>query len=133
MTTIQTTQYGLKKQVAIPFEEAVKRVQELLLEEGFGILTTIDVQQTLKKKLDILYDKYLILGACHPQSAYKALKADKEIGLLLPCNVIVYEEDNQVVVSAIRPTIALSLAKHSTLAETAQEIENKLKNVLEKI
>jgi uncharacterized protein (DUF302 family) len=130
---IKTSQYSMQKQVSSSFEEVVSRTQELLMLEGFGVLTTINVQQTLKKKLDVPYDNYLILGACHPQSAYKALQTDKELGLLLPCNVVVYEENNKTVVSAIRPTVALSVAEKPEMNETAKEVETKLQRVIEKL
>ncbi|HVA96153.1 MAG TPA: DUF302 domain-containing protein [Candidatus Acidoferrales bacterium] len=130
---IKTSQYSIRKTVSASFEEAVKQVQELLKQEGFGVLTTIDVQQTLEKKLYVAYDKYVILGACHPQSAFKALQMDKDMGLLLPCNVVVYEETKQVIVSAIRPTVALSIANEPALHEVAKEIENKLQRVVEHI
>ena len=87
--------YGYKKQVDMSYDAAVQNTRDELQKEGFGILTEIDVKATLKKKLDVDYDKYIILGACNPPFAYKALQAEKEIGLLLPCNVIVYEDQGK--------------------------------------
>lgn len=128
---IQKTDYGLTIQTTLSFDDAVEKTKALLQNASFGILTTIDVSATFKKKLDVEYPNYVILGVCHPQSAYKALETDKEIGLLLPCNVIVYEKNNQTVISAIRPTVALGIAKKEGLQQTAHEIEKKLTAVLE--
>ena len=93
--------YGFSKKVNYGFDEAIERVTEELKKEGFGILSEIDVKATLKKKMDIDFPNYKILGACNPPLAHKALSAEPEIGLLLPCNVIVYENNNEVSVSAI--------------------------------
>jgi uncharacterized protein (DUF302 family) len=90
MTTM--TDYGIRKTLACTYEEAVPRVKEALASQGFGVLTEIDVKATLKKKLDVDFQKYVILGACNPTIAHKTLQAEEEIGLLLPCNVIVYEK-----------------------------------------
>ena len=103
--------YGYKKKVLVSFEKAVERTREELQKEGFGVLTEIDVRATLKKKLDIDYDNYIILGACNPPFAYQALQVEKDIGLLLPCNVIVYEQEGEVFVSAIVPTVAMSMSR----------------------
>ncbi len=117
----------------MPFEEAVEKVTEELGKEGFGVLTTIDVKATMKKKLDVDYENYTILGACNPAFANKALQTEKEIGLLLPCNVIVYQEDESVYVSAILPTVSMNMVENAELAETAQEVEAMLKNVIDSI
>ncbi len=119
--------YGYKKQVSLSFADTVEKVKEELKKEGFGVLTEIDVKDTMKKKIDVDYNNYVILGACNPEFAHKALQADKQIGLLLPCNVIVYEEDDNVTVSAIVPTVAMSVADLPALAEVAHEVEDKLK------
>lgn len=124
------TTYGIQKTIGCTFNEGVEKVKEALKREGFGVLTEIDVKETLKKKLDVDYQNYLILGACHPQSAYRALEEEKEIGLLLPCNVIVYEEKDVVIVSAIRPTSAMAMVENSNIASLALEIEEKLKKVI---
>jgi len=114
------------------FDEAVRRVTEELKKEGFGILTEIDVKETLKKKLDVDFRKYKILGACNPPFAYKALTAEDKIGLLLPCNVVVQErDDKRVEVSAIDPIAMLSTAGSSALEEVAAEVLSKLKTVIE--
>ncbi len=125
--------YGYKKQVSLSFADTVEKVKEELKKEGFGVLTEIDVKDTMKKKIDVDYNNYVILGACNPEFAHKALQADKQIGLLLPCNVIVYEEDDNVTVSAIVPTVAMSVADLPALAEVAHEVEDKLKRVVDSV
>lgn len=125
--------YGYKKQASISFENAVEKTRQELKKEGFGVLTEIDVKATLKKKLDVDYDKYIILGACNPPFAHKALQAEKEIGLMLPCNVIVYENNEKVFVSAILPTKAMSMIDNPELKEIAEQIEEKLKKVVDSI
>jgi len=123
-------QYGYSRKVSLSFDEAVAKTKEALAGEGFGVLTEIDVKATMKKKLGIEYDNYLILGACNPASAHKALQAEKEIGLLLPCNVIVYEDVGAVHVSAIVPSVAMAMVKNEALAGIAGEVEEKLKTVI---
>ena len=125
--------YGYKKQIALPFLETVEKTKTALATEGFGILTEIDVAATLKKKIDVDYDKYVILGACNPPFAYRALQAEKDVGLLLPCNVIVYEEKGETFVSAILPTVAMSAVGNSSLADIAEEVEGKLKKAIDAI
>ncbi len=127
------TTYSIQKKVSGSFEEVVEKVKSALAKEGFGILTEINVQDTLKKKLNVEYPKYIILGACHPHSAYQALQAEKEIGLLLPCNVIVYEENDKVIVSAIRPTIAMQIVENEKISLIAKEAEKKLERVIQGI
>jgi uncharacterized protein (DUF302 family) len=125
--------YGYKKSLEIGYEEAIEKVKEELTKQGFGVLTEINVKETLKKKLDVDFDKYLILGACNPPSAFKALQLEKEIGLMLPCNVIVYEEDGTTFVSAILPTIAMGMIDNSELEEVAIDVEQKLKLVIDSV
>lgn len=125
--------YGYKKQVNASFEKALQRTKEELQKEGFGVLTEIDVKTTLKKKLDVDYDNYLILGACNPTFAYQALQAEKDIGLLLPCNVIVYEQGGETFVSAILPTVAMSMVENEKLRSIAVQVEQKLKKVIDSI
>lgn len=122
--------YGYKKEITLAFEEAITETKAALANEGFGILTEIDVQATLKKKLGVEYDKYVILGACNPPFAYQALEAERDIGLLLPCNVIVYESDQKVFVSAILPTVAMGMLENQSLAEVAKTVEQKLINAI---
>ena len=125
--------YGYKKQVRASFEGALEKTREELQKEGFGILTEIDVKATLKKKLDVDYDNYLILGACNPPFAYQALQAEKDVGLLLPCNVIVYEQDGKTFVSAIVPTVAMGMVNNEDLRGIAAQVEEKLKKVIDSI
>lgn len=122
--------YSINKSLTGSFETIVIKVKDALKREGFGVLTEINVRETLKKKLNVDYQNYLILGACHPQSAYKALEEEKEIGLLLPCNVIVYEEKGVVTVSAIRPTIAMGMVENKNVVVLAQEVEARLERVI---
>ena len=107
---MEETRYGLRVVVPLPYEQALTRTTEALKAEGFGVLTTIDVQQTLKQKLDQDFRKYAILGACNPPLAHRALRAELEIGLLLPCNVIVYETTpGRSTVAAMAPIAALGI------------------------
>jgi uncharacterized protein (DUF302 family) len=123
--------YGFSKESNLDFEELVIRVREELKKEGFGILTEIDVKKTLKEKLDVDWDDYIILGACNPQFAHKALKAEREIGLLLPCNVVVYSKDGKNFVSVINPRDAMSVVDNEELKGIAGEVGGKLRMVLE--
>ena len=123
--------YGYKKTVNLRFNDAVEKVTQELQKEGFGVLTKIDVKATIKKKFNIDYDNYVILGACNPPFAYKALETEKEIGLLLPCNVIIYEEKGKVNVSSILPTVAMNMIENLKLKEIANEVEEKLKRVID--
>lgn len=125
--------YGYKKILNITYEEAIKKTREELQKEGFGVLTEIDVKEILKKKLDVDFNKYVILGACNPPLAYKSLQAELDIGLMLPCNVIVYEEENKVFVSAILPTEAMSMIENEGLRGIAEQVEGKLKRVIDNI
>lgn len=122
--------YGIKKQVNHSFADTVARVKEELSKQGFGILTEIDVKKTLKNKLHVEWSNYVILGACNPPFAFQALQAEKEIGLLLPCNVIVYEDGGTVYASAVRPSVAMNMVKNPVLADIAGKVEEKLKEVI---
>lgn len=125
--------YGYKKEVDMSFEDAVEKAKNELKNEGFGVLTEIDVKATLRKKLDVDFDNYIILGACHPQNAYKALQSERDIGLMLPCNVIVYVLDGKTFVSAILPSIAMSMIGNMELGEIAGQIEEKLKRTIDNV
>ncbi len=125
--------YKYKKQLDTSFENALVRTKEELQKEGFGVLTEIDVKTTMKEKLDIDYENYIILGACNPKLAHRALEAEKEIGLFLPCNVILYEESGNVFVSAILPVAMMSVIGNPVLDEVAGEAEEKLKNVIDSL
>jgi len=123
--------YGISKIVHGTFEDVVEKTKTALAAEGFGVLTEIDVKATMKKKLDVDFDNYVILGACNPPFTHKALLAEKEIGLLLPCNVIVYEQDGKVHVSAINPPVAMSVVNNPALEDVAAAVTEKLKRVIE--
>tara|TARA_B100000508_G_scaffold4874_3_gene3880 strand:- start:1242 stop:1625 length:384 start_codon:yes stop_codon:yes gene_type:complete len=123
--------YGYSKIVSLPFERAIEKVTEVLASEGFGVLTTIDVKATMKKKLDVDYENYTILGACNPQFAHQALQAEKEIGLLLPCNIIVYQTGEEVYVSAMLPSVAMSMVDNEELKDIATQVEDKLKAAID--
>ena len=123
--------YGYGKELPLTFEQAVDRARQELQKEGFGVLTEIDVKATLKKKLDVDFDKYLILGACNPPFAYKALQAEEDIGLMLPCNVIVHEKGGKTKVSAILPTAVMGMIRNDRLLGIAQDVEKKLKKVVD--
>jgi len=126
-------EYGYKRQVNLPYEDAIARTRQILSGEGFGVLTEIDVKATLKKKLNVDYDKYMILGACNPPFAYQALQAEKDIGLLLPCNVIVYETGSKTFVAAMLPTVAMNMIENKELGNIAGQVEEKLKKVIDEI
>jgi uncharacterized protein (DUF302 family) len=127
-----TSSYGFGRSVDMSYEEAVERITAALKGEGFGVLTEIDVQATLKAKLGVDFRRYVILGACNPPLAHRALSAEREIGLLLPCNVIVYEQDDgQTVVSALNPMVALGVVDNPALADVAAEVTQKLKGVID--
>ena len=125
-------QYYFNKTVEMTFEETIDKVTEELKKEGFGVLTEIDVKAALKKKIDVDFRKYRILGACNPSYAYKALLAEDKIGTMLPCNVIVQEkEDGRVEVAAIDPIASMQAVENESLGGIAVEIQSKLKKVIE--
>ena len=127
-----TTEYGFRTPLDVPYEEAIEKATAALKEEGFGILTEIDVKATLKKKLNADFRRYIILGACNPKLAYQALQNELEIGLLLPCNVIVYETDEgQSVVSIVDPLSMLGVVENPKLDPIAQEARTRLQQVIE--
>jgi uncharacterized protein (DUF302 family) len=131
---MEKTKLGFRKTVKISCEEAIERVTQALKKEGFGILTQIDVKDTLKKKLNVDFRKYIILGACNPPFAYQSLQAEIEIGLLLPCNVVVYEDNSgSTVVSAIDPESAMAMINNPKLKEIAAQVSAKLKAVIESL
>lgn len=128
----QTTRYGISTTVKMPYERAVERAKEELAKEGFGVLAEIDIAGALKKKLGVDFRPYLILGACNPPLAHRALMAERDIGLLLPCNVIVYagDEAGTSVVAAMDPVEALSLAGNAEIRPLAEEVKERLGRVL---
>lgn len=124
--------YFSKSLVNVTFDEAIEKVTKSLKEEGFGILTEIDIKATLKKKLDVDFYNYKILGACNPPFAYKALLAEDKIGTMLPCNVIVQEkESGQVEVSAVDPAASMQAIENVELIDIANEIRARLQKVID--
>jgi uncharacterized protein (DUF302 family) len=122
------TAYGFSVKLDLPYEQAVEKATAALKEEGFGVLTEIDVKATLKKKLDADFRRYVILGACNPPFAHQALSTELEIGLLLPCNVVVYEtDDGGSVVSAMNPMAALGIVDNPELMQVAEQVTEKVR------
>lgn len=116
------------------FEAAIEQVTVELKKEGFGVLTEIDIKKTLKNKIDVNFKKYTILGACHPQFAYRALQNEDKVGLLLPCNVIVEEHENkEIEVSAVDPAASMSSVENENLESLASEVQEKLKRVIDNL
>ncbi len=127
-------EYAFSAILDTSYEDAISKVTDALKEEGFGVLTEIDVKSTLKQKLNVDFRKYVILGACNPPYAYRTLQTDLDVGLLLPCNVIVYEtDDKKAYVSAINPVAALEVIKSEPLKKIAMEVSEKLKKVIERV
>ena len=125
--------YFFLKLLTLGYEEAISRVREELKKEGFGILTEIDVKEVLKKKLGADFRPYIILGACNPPYAYKALQAEARIGLMLPCNVVVQQTEEGVEVSAIDPVASMQAVDNKDIECIAVEIRDKLKRVIENL
>jgi uncharacterized protein (DUF302 family) len=126
--------YYFNKTVAGSFDDVVSKVTDELKKEGFGILTEIDVKETLKKKLDVDFKKYKILGACNPPYAYEALKAEDKIGAMLPCNVIVIEQAaGQIEVAAVDPIASMQAVSNPNLGKVATEVQSKLRKVVESL
>ena len=123
--------YGFTKEIDTPFEATGENITNELKKEDFGILTQINVTEKFEEKLGIYFKKYIILGACNPPSAHKAILAEENIGLMLPCNVVIYEKQDKTVVSIIKPTVAMKMVANVELAHIAATIEKKLKNVFD--
>jgi len=128
----ENRQYSIRRVVALPYEEAVEKTKEALKQQGFGVLSEIDMKAKLKEKLDVDYKRYVILGACNPPLAYKALQADPEIGLLLPCNIIVYESGpDESVVSAVDPnSMTAIVGDNPVIAEVAGDARQRLEKAV---
>jgi uncharacterized protein (DUF302 family) len=122
--------YGFSKRTVLSFESAITKVTEELKKEGFGVLTTIDVQDTMKKKLHLDFPKYVILGACNPPFAFESLQAEEELGLLLPCNLIVYEKEGKTNIAAFDPMVMTKIVENSAILPVAQEIKARLERVI---
>lgn len=123
--------YGYRKKVLYDFETAVEKMTQTLKGEGFGIISRINIKEKLKEKLGEDFVSYVILGACNPKLAFKALQEETEIGLLLPCNVIIYEKDDDIFVSSILPTVAMSFVDNPALKCIAEEVEPKLRTAID--
>lgn len=131
---MKETSYGYSKVVAMGYDEAIAFITEEIKKEGFGILTTIDVTETFKQKLGVEFKPYTILGACNPHFAHQSLLAEEEIGLMLPCNIIVYVNDaNETVISAINPIASMQAVQNPALAGFAIEVQGKIKSIMENI
>lgn len=125
--------YGFTKELDIPYETVIELVREALKNEGFGILTEIDVKGKMKEKLGVDMNKYIILGACNPPNAYKAILAEENIGLMLPCSVIVYEKGAKTVLSIIRPMVAMQMIDSAELQKIAEAVEGPLQKVFDTV
>jgi uncharacterized protein (DUF302 family) len=124
--------YHFSKTIRSSFDDAIRRVTGELKKEGFGVLTEIDVRETLKKKLDVDFRNYKILGACNPHFAYQALQAEDKIGTMLPCNVVVQETaEGAIEISAVDPVASMQAINNPTLANTAEQVRAKLRRVIE--
>ena len=126
-------EYGFSKSVDLPFEQTIDKVTDELKKEGFGVLTSIDVKETLKKKINVDFKKYTILGACNPPIAHNALMEEEELGLLLPCNIIVYEKGDKTVVSVFDPMVMTKIIDNEKIAPVAQQVKEKLERVLQSV
>lgn len=133
MHELMTTPYGRVVSSTLPYAEAVDRVKALLKEEGFGVLCEIDVTRTLREKIGASFRPYVILGACNPEFAHRALESDGQLGLLLPCNVVVQEEAGHAIVSAIDPQALLGVSKEPALMPVAREVGERLNRVLDAV
>lgn len=128
------TAFGIRKVLDLGFDEALAKVPEALKAEGFGVLTEIDVQATLKKKLDVDFRRYRILGACNPPFAHRALQHSLDVGMLMPCNVIVYEtDDRKTVVSAVDPMQTMAAQGDPAMRPLAEQVQQKLRRVLDSL
>lgn len=127
----RTLSYGFRREVAVPFHEAVERTRTALACEGFGVLCEIDIKDQLKEKLGVDFRNYVILGACNPPLAFEALQEELDLGLLLPCNVVVYDDGDKTIVSVIDAARMMSVVGNERLNKTAQAVNEKLQRVIE--
>ena len=126
-------QYGFSKTVDLTYEQAIEKVTAELKKEGFGVLTFIDVKETLKQKINVDFKKYAILGACNPPIAHRALQEEEQLGLLLPCNVIVYEKEGKTNISIFDPMVMTWIIENDQMKPIATEVQEKLQRVLKAI
>lgn len=131
--TAGTARYAIADRVDLPFDEADRRVRDALQAEGFGVLTEIDVQATLKKKIGVDIPRYAILGACNPALAHQAIQAEPDVGLLLPCNVVVREDGAATVVEALDPQVQLEVADNPRLRELAADVRARMERVIKAV
>lgn len=124
---------AMRKRVALPYADAVERIKAALREEGFGVLTEVDVRATMREKLDVEFRDYVIIGACNPPLAHRALQADLDVGTLLPCNVVVYAEDGGSVISVFDPEVGMAVAGSDALVPVATEAKERLQRALERV
>jgi uncharacterized protein (DUF302 family) len=129
----KTIDYGFQKELDFPFHEAVERTRAALADEGFGVLCEIDIKEKLREKLNVHFQNYVILGACNPALAFEALQEESDLGLLLPCNVIVYESEASTIVAAIDAAKMMSVVGNHKLNITAKKVNEKLQRALENI
>jgi len=127
------TSYSYSTTVKLDFHQAIEKTTELLKEQGFGILTTIDVQAKMKEKIGLEMEEYMILGACNPKLAAQALHAEKEVGLLMPCNVLVYRHEGQTKISVQLPSTMMSVTGNKSVCEVADQAEQLLKKVIDQL
>jgi uncharacterized protein (DUF302 family) len=125
--------YGFTKTLNMGFEEAIDRVTQALKQEGFGIISQINVKEKFKEKLGIDFEDYLILGACNPSKAHEAISREENIGLLLPCNVLLYRKGNKTILSIVKPTVSLEKVHNEHLKQIAEDAEKSLKNVFDSL
>ena len=131
--TTTTTAYGITRTVSMSYDSAIARLRDLLKEEGFGVLTEIDVKRTLKEKIGKDVDPYVILGACNPKLAARALEIEPDIGLLLPCNVIVSQRGDGTRVGVVNPQSMVAFTSNPALAEVSKEADERLRRVIERL
>lgn len=127
------SEYGMTTEVEYSYADAIAKTKEVLAENGFGVLSEIEVSTKLREKLDVEFDDYMILGACNPEKAYQGIQEEQELGLLLPCNVIVYRKNGKTFVSAIKASKALEVARNEDLESIAEEVEKELEKVIENL
>lgn len=130
---INMINYGFTKEIDKSFDDIKNQIIDELKKEGFGILTEINVKEKFKEKLNIDFKRYEILGACHPKSAFEAILAEENIGLMLPCNVIIYEKDGKTSISIIKPSMAMGMINNNNLKSVAEKVERKLERVFKRI
>jgi uncharacterized protein (DUF302 family) len=133
MQALEAVQYGYLRAVSVPFEEAIARTEAALKKEGFGVLCQIDIQAKLKEKLGVDFPRYVILGACNPPIAKQALRGEINLGLLLPCNAVVYEAEGRVVVGVVDAVKMLSIVGNPGMEEMARQVNEKLRRAVDSV